>query len=372
MGRVKLQIKKIENTTNRQVTFSKRRNGLIKKAYELSVLCDVDVALIMFSPSGRASIFSGSRSIEEIMSRYINLPEHERGRYSLISVNGSMMIFDFFSLSLYDINDSPYLERALGRLKSEAQDHHIQNQARFISFHIIPHRVGIHNLRYIILCPNFFYREIYEIVRCKSQMTELQKRLRVFEVDPSEISTLSEAEYREQILEDSLKHVRLRKQVLEKYNSADGQSSSQVCYTVSKGSKIAETILFCNLFNFFLQSLQVALSHEGININMVASNSSNIYDWLPVPPRDPQVQIMNFLNFNGLFPARQNEEVNRGNVNVMEPDSNANVHRAEFGQMFDMNLSPWTQFYNNGNGEMGMAQPGERAFSETFLPPFSP
>ncbi|KAI3465295.1 hypothetical protein Pfo_021958 [Paulownia fortunei] len=80
MGRVKLQIKKIENTTNRQVTFSKRRNGLIKKAYELSVLCDVDVALIMFSPSGRVSIFSGNRSIEEIMARYVNLPEHERGR----------------------------------------------------------------------------------------------------------------------------------------------------------------------------------------------------------------------------------------------------------------------------------------------------
>ena len=61
MGRVKLQIKKIESTTNRQVTFSKRRNGLIKKAYELSVLCDVDVALIMFSPSGRLSVFSGNK-----------------------------------------------------------------------------------------------------------------------------------------------------------------------------------------------------------------------------------------------------------------------------------------------------------------------
>lgn len=60
MGRVKLQIKRIENTTNRQVTFSKRRNGLIKKAYELSVLCDVDIALIMFSPSGRVNHFSGN------------------------------------------------------------------------------------------------------------------------------------------------------------------------------------------------------------------------------------------------------------------------------------------------------------------------
>ncbi|KAL8110735.1 hypothetical protein AgCh_026463 [Apium graveolens] len=62
MGRNKLLIQKIENVTNRQVTFSKRRNGLIKKAYELSILCDIDIALLMFSPSGRLSHFSGKRS----------------------------------------------------------------------------------------------------------------------------------------------------------------------------------------------------------------------------------------------------------------------------------------------------------------------
>ncbi|KAL7223448.1 hypothetical protein ACSBR1_024984 [Camellia fascicularis] len=79
MGRVKLQIKRIENNTNRQVTFSKRRNGLIKKAYELSVLCDIDIALIMFSPSGRLSHFSGKRRIEDALSRYVNLVDHDRG-----------------------------------------------------------------------------------------------------------------------------------------------------------------------------------------------------------------------------------------------------------------------------------------------------
>jgi hypothetical protein len=61
MGRVKLQIKRIENNVNRQVTFSKRRNGLIKKAYELSVLCDIDIALILFSPSDKLNHFSGRR-----------------------------------------------------------------------------------------------------------------------------------------------------------------------------------------------------------------------------------------------------------------------------------------------------------------------
>ncbi|KAE9587160.1 putative transcription factor MADS-type1 family [Lupinus albus] len=83
MGRVKLEIKRIENTTNRQVTFSKRRNGLIKKAYELSILCDIDIALIMFSPSGRLNHFSGRRRIEDVFTRFINLPDQERDKYVL-------------------------------------------------------------------------------------------------------------------------------------------------------------------------------------------------------------------------------------------------------------------------------------------------
>lgn len=60
---MKLEIKKIENPTNRQVTYSKRRNGLIKKAYELSVLCDIDIGLIMFSPSGKLTQYSNSRFV---------------------------------------------------------------------------------------------------------------------------------------------------------------------------------------------------------------------------------------------------------------------------------------------------------------------
>ncbi|KAJ4787750.1 Agamous-like MADS-box protein AGL66 [Rhynchospora pubera] len=78
MGRVKVPIAKIANTTTRQVTFSKRRSGLIKKAYELSVLCDIDVALIMFSPSGKLSHFSGRRRIEDVLARYLKLPEQEK------------------------------------------------------------------------------------------------------------------------------------------------------------------------------------------------------------------------------------------------------------------------------------------------------
>ncbi|PPE02419.1 hypothetical protein GOBAR_DD00550 [Gossypium barbadense] len=82
MGRVKLEIKRIENNTNRQVTFSKRRNGLIKKAYELSILCDIDIALIMFSPSGRISHFSGRRSAL-IFPEQIRHPDIQNKEYML-------------------------------------------------------------------------------------------------------------------------------------------------------------------------------------------------------------------------------------------------------------------------------------------------
>ncbi|CAK8560934.1 unnamed protein product [Lathyrus sativus] len=69
MVRGKTQLKRIENATSRQVTFSKRRNGLMKKAFELSVLCDAEVALIVFSPRGRLYEFANS-SILETIERY--------------------------------------------------------------------------------------------------------------------------------------------------------------------------------------------------------------------------------------------------------------------------------------------------------------
>ena len=53
MGRGRVQLKRIENKINRQVTFSKRRGGLLKKAHEISVLCDAEVALIVFSHKGK-------------------------------------------------------------------------------------------------------------------------------------------------------------------------------------------------------------------------------------------------------------------------------------------------------------------------------
>jgi hypothetical protein len=60
MVRGKTELKRIENSTSRQVTFSKRRSGLLKKAFELSVLCDAEVALIVFSSRGKLYEFASA------------------------------------------------------------------------------------------------------------------------------------------------------------------------------------------------------------------------------------------------------------------------------------------------------------------------
>lgn len=57
MGRGKIEIKRIENSSNRQVTYSKRRNGIMKKAKEISVLCDAQVSVVIFASSGKMHEF---------------------------------------------------------------------------------------------------------------------------------------------------------------------------------------------------------------------------------------------------------------------------------------------------------------------------
>ncbi|XP_022922526.1 MADS-box protein SVP-like isoform X1 [Cucurbita moschata] len=74
MTRQKIQIKKIDNIAARQVTFSKRRRGLFKKAHELATLCDADIALIVFSASGKLFDYSSS-SMHELLGRHNKLPE---------------------------------------------------------------------------------------------------------------------------------------------------------------------------------------------------------------------------------------------------------------------------------------------------------
>lgn len=69
MGRRKIEIKAIKDDRNRSVTFLKRKGGLFKKAHELSVLCSVDVAVIIFGNNKKLYEYSSS-DIGEILTRY--------------------------------------------------------------------------------------------------------------------------------------------------------------------------------------------------------------------------------------------------------------------------------------------------------------
>ncbi|KAL9447115.1 hypothetical protein AB3S75_014732 [Citrus x aurantiifolia] len=325
MGRVKVQIKRIENATNRQVTFSKRRNGLVKKAYELSVLCDVDVALIMFSPSGRVSLFSGSKSMEEILARYVNLPEHERGR----------------------LRNQEFLQRALGKLRSEANQTYQATSNPTTNTDSHPEEVQ------------------QEIVKCKSQIQNMEKRLRIFEEDPSEMTTLYEIKHREQILEETLKQVRIRKHLLEENcNSSSTPATSQA-------------------------HLPPAETSDHMN-GFVTESPNNILEWLP--HRDSQVHNLNILDSNGLLPLRDEPQkateilvpplnMFRGhNMNIdgqisrrdgLEDDNN-DMQRPQFGQVIDVNFSPWTEFYPSGNCPTPADQPRGRALLDLYLSQFTP
>ncbi|XP_021754069.1 MADS-box protein SOC1-like isoform X2 [Chenopodium quinoa] len=92
MVRGKTQMKRIENDSSRQVTFSKRRNGLLKKAFELSVLCDAEVALIIFSPTGKLYEFASSSATRTI-DRYQKHMKELRGVKSKVSSDRNMLQF---------------------------------------------------------------------------------------------------------------------------------------------------------------------------------------------------------------------------------------------------------------------------------------
>lgn len=71
MGRRKVEMKKIESSSSRLVTFSKRRSGIFKKANEISTLCAAEVAIIVFSPGGKPFSF-GQPNIEKVVHKFQN------------------------------------------------------------------------------------------------------------------------------------------------------------------------------------------------------------------------------------------------------------------------------------------------------------
>ncbi|KAK7281764.1 hypothetical protein RIF29_10021 [Crotalaria pallida] len=130
MGRVKLKIKKLESTSNRHVTYSKRKSGILKKAKELSILCDINIALLMFSPTGKPTLLQGqSSSFEEIIGKFAQLSPQERAKRKLESLEALKKTFkkldhdvkvqDFLGSSSQTVQDLTYQIKVLQAQNSE-------------------------------------------------------------------------------------------------------------------------------------------------------------------------------------------------------------------------------------------------------------
>jgi hypothetical protein len=74
MGRRKIDIVRIENERHRQVTYTKRKTGLLKKATELAILCDAQVAVMIFSQNQKLCVYS-SAPMEQLMKQYKDYSE---------------------------------------------------------------------------------------------------------------------------------------------------------------------------------------------------------------------------------------------------------------------------------------------------------
>jgi len=93
MGRNKIAIQKIENERLRGITYLKRKKGLLKKAMELSLLCDVDILLGIYpknlSNKNKLIIFCSKNNIDIFMEQFYKNPLIEKERYELkdVSIN---------------------------------------------------------------------------------------------------------------------------------------------------------------------------------------------------------------------------------------------------------------------------------------------
>ncbi|KAJ6805654.1 MADS-box transcription factor 26-like [Iris pallida] len=76
MARGKVQMRRMENPVHRQITFCKRRAGLLKKAKELSVLCDAEVGVIIYSTHGKLyELATNNGNMQGLIERYMTFGE---------------------------------------------------------------------------------------------------------------------------------------------------------------------------------------------------------------------------------------------------------------------------------------------------------
>ncbi|KAJ1423657.1 hypothetical protein SESBI_12293 [Sesbania bispinosa] len=189
MGRVKLKIKRLENTNGRQATYAKRKNGIMKKATELSILCDIDIILLMFSPSGKPSICRGRRSnLEEVIAKFAQLTPQERAKRKLESLE---VLKKTFKKLDHDVNIQDFLGTSSQTIEVNQLDYF-----SYLFFSVIPFT------DWLCVGPNHW--------------TELDK-----------VSNVNQLEQMENSLKQSLNQIQTHKENIQKQQLASLQCHNQ-------------------------------------------------------------------------------------------------------------------------------------------------
>ncbi|ESQ28369.1 hypothetical protein EUTSA_v10019726mg, partial [Eutrema salsugineum] len=162
MGRVKLKIKKLESFTPRQVTYAKRKHGIIKTAKELSILCDVDIVLLMFSPVGKASLCCGKHSIGEFIAKFAQLTPQERAKRKLETLEALKKTFMKLD---HDVNIAEFLDRRNFQV--------LREKVRFLQTHLseLHTRLSVDDLQQL---ENSLRKSLYRIRAHKVNMLQVQ------------------------------------------------------------------------------------------------------------------------------------------------------------------------------------------------------
>ncbi|CAM8912789.1 unnamed protein product [Rhodiola kirilowii] len=184
MGRVKLKIKRLENSNSRQTTYAKRKNGILKKAKELAILCDIDILLLMFSPTGKPALCVGKRGIEEVIAKFAQLTPQERAKRQLEGLEALKKTFKKLD---HDVNIQEFLGDRTQTVEGLSE----------------------------------------QTTRLRTELEEAQQRLSYWS-DPTKIESLDHLEQLQESLGKSLHVIRGRKENLEKQQQILQETTSQI------------------------------------------------------------------------------------------------------------------------------------------------